>query len=413
MNNLVFKNLYKDGLTLSITDGEHGTVIDNPNGAAFLLSSKNIFNNSIQFLPDDRKITIGTQKDLNKRTKLEKGDILLTTVGEIGRSCIIEEIEINFSIQRSIGVIKTNKDKLDPYYLLYVLQSKSYRDYLNQVLNNSIQNVLSIELMQRIDIPFVEIEEQKKRANIFKKIDKKIETNNKIIETLKDKLKTIYSYWFHQFDFPDSIGEPYKSSGGSMVWNQELKSLIPKQWSVQTLKHLVNSISEVPETVEEKDTVDLSIMPQDSITIYEYNSSVKFDTNLKVLYKNSILFGLIRPYLKKCILSPIDGYVTGTVAQFRVINEKHIDIVLAIMTSDAFFQYTNNNSTGTKMPVVKTDQLLEYKFAYDEATFNSFCKINHSHTMIISLLNENKRLKELKEYLLPFILTGFPSDRSQ
>jgi len=47
--------------------------------------------------------------------------------------------------------------------------------------------------------------------------------------------KTLYDYWFVQFDFPDANGKPYKTSGGKMVWNEELKREIPLDWEVKTL----------------------------------------------------------------------------------------------------------------------------------------------------------------------------------
>jgi type I restriction enzyme S subunit len=61
-------------------------------------------------------------------------------------------------------------------------------------------------------------------------LDSKIELNNKINSELEALAKTIYDYWFVQFDFPDENGKPYKSSGGKMVWNEELKREIPKSW---------------------------------------------------------------------------------------------------------------------------------------------------------------------------------------
>ena len=51
--------------------------------------------------------------------------------------------------------------------------------------------------------------------------------------------KTIYDYWFVQFDFPDENGKPYKSSGGKMVWNQELKREIPEGWEVLKMNKLL------------------------------------------------------------------------------------------------------------------------------------------------------------------------------
>lgn len=73
---------------------------------------------------------------------------------------------------------------------------------------------------------------------MYCEISEKIENNNKIISELESMAKTIYDYWFLQFDFPDENGKPYKSSGGKMVWNEELKREIPEGWEVKELGEL-------------------------------------------------------------------------------------------------------------------------------------------------------------------------------
>jgi type I restriction enzyme S subunit len=80
---------------------------------------------------------------------------------------------------------------------------------------------------------------QKKISNILFKIDKKIEINNKINQKLEAMAKTLYDYWFVQFDFPNSDGKPYKSSGGKMVYSEELKREIPEGWEVNTLNSFI------------------------------------------------------------------------------------------------------------------------------------------------------------------------------
>ena len=72
-------------------------------------------------------------------------------------------------------------------------------------------------------------------AAILGSIDEKIELNRKKIAELEALAKTIYDYWFVQFDFPDKNGKPYKSSGGKMVWNEQLKREIPDEWEVKPL----------------------------------------------------------------------------------------------------------------------------------------------------------------------------------
>ena len=72
-------------------------------------------------------------------------------------------------------------------------------------------------------------------AGILGSIDEKIELNRKKIAELEALAKTIYDYWFVQFDFPDKNGKPYKSSGGKMVWNEQLKREVPEGWEVGTI----------------------------------------------------------------------------------------------------------------------------------------------------------------------------------
>jgi type I restriction enzyme S subunit len=72
-------------------------------------------------------------------------------------------------------------------------------------------------------------------TEVLHNLDSKIELNNRINAELEAMAKTIYDYWFVQFDFPDKNGKPYKSSGGKMVWNNELKRDIPEGWDVKFL----------------------------------------------------------------------------------------------------------------------------------------------------------------------------------
>lgn len=83
----------------------------------------------------------------------------------------------------------------------------------------------------------MDIEKQKNLVGVLKAIDNKIENNNKVNVELESMAKTIYDYWFLQFEFPNEDGKPYKSSGGKMVWNEELKREIPEGWKVKGLEY--------------------------------------------------------------------------------------------------------------------------------------------------------------------------------
>lgn len=77
-------------------------------------------------------------------------------------------------------------------------------------------------------------------AGVLGSIDEKIELNRRKIAELEALAKTIYDYWFVQFDFPDKNGKPYKSSGGKMVWDEQLKRDMPEGWGVGNLYNIAN-----------------------------------------------------------------------------------------------------------------------------------------------------------------------------
>ena len=131
-----------------------------------------------------------------------------------------------------------NKEKANPLYLYYYLKQ------LNLSYLNSGTGVPSMTFgaYYGIKVNLPHIETQQKIAKVLSDLDAKIEVNNKINEELEAMAKTLYDYWFVQFDFPDANGKPYKSSGGKMVWNEELKREIPEGWSVGTLANIGNIV---------------------------------------------------------------------------------------------------------------------------------------------------------------------------
>jgi type I restriction enzyme S subunit len=84
-------------------------------------------------------------------------------------------------------------------------------------------------------IPNFEINLQKKIVQVLSSVDQKIDINRKIIEQLEGLSKTIYGYWFEQFEFPNHSNKPYRSSGGIMTWSEELKRSVPDGWQIGSL----------------------------------------------------------------------------------------------------------------------------------------------------------------------------------
>ena len=226
-----------------------------------------------------------------------------------------------------------------------------------------------------------------------------------INNNLQNQIKLLYDFWFNQFEFPNMEGKPYKSSGGKLIWNEELNRHIPENWSAISLSEILSKNTVPFDYSSIKPTIDLSVMPQNSISLSQSNESSNFTTNLYVMNKGDILFGSIRPYLKKAGFAPFDGVVAGTVHSFKVSSQELFNFALVTLCRDTFFNYAIKMSAGTKMPVVSSEAILNYKvpFSYDIAKkFGEIDLLN----IISGNINEIKRLSSTRDYLLPLLMNG-------
>ena len=153
-------------------------------------------------------------------------------VGRVGAYCGSIHVEDNSCWVSDNAIAGVPKEGQDLTYLYYVLKSLN----LNSKQIGSSQPLITQSMLKDMVVDIeIDIEKQKKIANSISIIDQKIQINNQINQELETMAKTLYDYWFVQFDFPDQNGKPYKSSGGKMVYHPELKREIPEGWGVENL----------------------------------------------------------------------------------------------------------------------------------------------------------------------------------
>lgn len=303
-------------------------------------------------------------------------------------------------IIRLISIIPFDDNVLDTKYLYYLLKLLPYQGI------GSVQSQITVPQISDYSIDFIDDNiKQKKIAKTLSLLDYKIENNNKINAELESMAKTLYDYWFLQFEFPNENGKPYKSSGGKMVWNEELKREIPEGWEAIKLRNIVKKTNRVYDYNKESKTYDLSIMPSNSISINDTSSSKDFETNLFAVKEGDILFGSIRPYLRKAGIASYDGAVAGTIHCYQVIKESNYNLALFTLTSENMFKYAINNSKGTKMPVITSDDLLEFMLPYNEEIAKKFNNIK-IREIIIANIKQSNELASLRDFLLPLLMNG-------
>ncbi|MEX9784781.1 restriction endonuclease subunit S [Providencia manganoxydans] len=133
-----------------------------------------------------------------------------------------------FPVVRLLTLIP-NKEKLDVDYLFYNLEQN------RQNGTGSGQPQITIPDISDRVISLPSLLTQQKVAKVLSSLDTKIELNNHINSELEAMAKTLYDYWFVQFDFPDASGKPYKIAGGKMIYNPVLKRKIPDGWEDSTI----------------------------------------------------------------------------------------------------------------------------------------------------------------------------------
>ena len=127
-----------------------------------------------------------------------------------------------------------SSEKFMHYVFTYI------RNSIQNSVTGSIQDNINIDYLSQLDFKVPPKSYQDKVVGVLGTIDEKIDTNTRICTELEAMAKTLYDYWFTQFDFPNAEGKPYRSSGGEMVWNDQLKRKIPKGWSAGQLSDIAN-----------------------------------------------------------------------------------------------------------------------------------------------------------------------------
>lgn len=134
------------------------------------------------------------------------------------------------------AIVAVANDKNDSGYLAYKLMIMNLGKYQGQ----SAQPGLSVTTLSRLPIRLPDLATQRKVFSFLNTLSNKIINNTAVISQLESLAKTIYDYWFLQFEFPNEEGKPYKSSGGKMVWCEELKREIPEGWEAKKISTLID-----------------------------------------------------------------------------------------------------------------------------------------------------------------------------
>lgn len=329
---------------------------------------------------------------------LPANSVLVTCIGSaMGKVAMVRSPSIT---NQQINAIKINGN-FDPEYIYYCLKN-NYK-----LLRNAAGGSTALPLLNKTEFELLscnvhsEKDEQKKISSVLSSIDKKIELNNRINAELEAMAKTLYDYWFVQFDFPDDSpqgqGKPYKTSGGKMVYNPTLKREIPEGWSDGTLGEIAELYQ--PKTISEKEmTEDGEFLVYGANGIVGRYAQYNHEQSVVAVTCRGNSCGEInvtRPY----------SWITGNA---MVVNtDSHLlppTYIYNLLRSSGL----ENVITGSAQPQITRTNLAPMKIIRPAekvlTNYAAFVKPNFEKRMAI--LDENEKLEKLRDWLLPMLMNG-------
>lgn len=397
-----------------------------------VLSANNVKSSSLQNTNQIRFVDADTYHKWMK-TEIEKDDILLTSEAPAGEALLWDSDEKIVVGQRLYALRVRNT--VNPWYLTYYLQSNRGQKEIQNKCSGSTVFGISEKMFDYIDVVLPDKTEQDKIASCIATLEFKIDNNKKIINQLESLAKTIYDYWFVQFDFPDKNGRPYKSSGGKMVWNERLQREIPDGWEVGRLGNHIKIDRGISYSSDE-------LMPDGipMINLNSFHSNATYKVEGIKKYSGSYKkINLIQPYdLLICMTqqSPID--ITGSsdiigkaiilpdcfsesevvmsmdVARLKCDQKYGRYYLKRLLDKDFFHKYMVGFASGTKIKHLHINGLMEYRCEipdsnlirkYNQISYTIYCKISE-------IIKENQQLASLREFLLPLLMNGQVSFKS-
>lgn len=362
-------------------------------------SFSTVFNNT--YLPDVLPDLMDTSEKEKETYSIKAGDIFLTrtseTLDELGMSSVAVKDYPNASYSGFLKRLRpTQKNITYAKFMAFYLRSYLFRKTMNNNATMTLRASLNEQIFSYLDIVLPEYNEQIKIGDLFHKISQKIAINNKINQELEAMAKTLYDYWFVQFDFPDKNGKPYKSSEGKMIFNEELKREIPVGWEVKELaskadfkngkgmkKELLSDIGKTP--------------------VFGSNGIV--GKTEKSLFNNTVIaIGRVGANYGEIHYSIDPCWITDNAVTSQPKSEIYLWWLLLTLKTINY----SNISGGSAQPLITQGKLKALQFPIPNSfLLDEFHKIaNPNYIKINNILKQNQKLSELRDWLLPMLMNG-------
>ncbi len=404
MSNWKYEKLSK--LCYRIGDGLHGTPEYSARSDVYFINGNNLKNGKIEITENTKKVT--SEELLKNFIQLDNNSLLLSINGTLGSMAFFKNEKVMLGKSAAYLNFKTEINKF--YY--YYFQLPSVQEHFHNVATGSTIKNLSLKSIQDFEVPVPEFNVWKNISKILSSLDAKIEINNRINSELEAMAKTLYDYWFVQFDFPhvtsSGVEKPYKSSGGKMVWNEGLKREIPEGWENGVLSDIANiTMGQSPPGESYNEEGDGMIFYQGCTDFgNRYPTIRKFTTSPTRFAKKGDILLSVRAPVGTLNISKEDCCIGRGLACMNSNNDV-ITYLFGVMLN-LKQTFDRRNASGTTFGSITKDDLFSLPViipnektvrAFQNLVFPAFEKQNK-----IEL--ENIELASLRDWLLPMLMNG-------
>ena len=372
--------------------------------------SRDCFVTTDSMVQDKGGITITPVLPKGNLIAYSKGDILIGNIRPYLKK--IWYANRNGGCSPDVLVIQA-KSSIDSKFLYYSL----FRDdFFNHMMNGSKGTKMprgDKSQILRFQIPKIELTTQQKIASVLSALDSKIELNNRINAELEAMTKTLYDYWFVQFDFPDKNGKPYKTSGGKMVWNEELKREIPEGWEVKTLSEItaVSNESVNPLDFPNKEFKYYSIPGFDESGTFKIEKGFEIKSNKYSIKSTDVLVSKLNPWFSRVIYATDNSDLISSTefVVWRTDNFAIKNYMYMIAKDSSFVTFCTKSASGTSNSHKRVNPtvMMKYKIVFNDTIATLFGNtLGSSIKMLAKNKIENQKLTELRDWLLPMLMNG-------
>lgn len=329
-----------------------------------------------------------------KVTAFKKGDILLANIRPYLKK--IWYAQFDGGCSADVLAIRANAET-DSHFLFYALfRDDFFIHAMKGAKGTKMPRGDKAQIME-FKIPVFDLKTQQSISAVLSALDKKIALNKQINARLEQMAKTLYDYWFVQFDFPDANGKPYKSSGGEMVFDETLKREIPKGWGSIELQ---SCLAKIPNTTKilNKDIKDFGKYPvvdQSQDFICGFTNDEKSILNPQDAH---IIFGDHTRIVKLVNFQyarGADGTQVILSNNERMPNYLFYQIINQIDLSS--YGYARHFKFLKEFKIILPSKDISQK--YNEIANTYFVKVRNN-------IKQNHQLTQLRDFLLPMLMNG-------